>query len=399
MGAFSEKNKATVICNICSLTFAYKNSSTSSLKRHLERKHDAIVKKTKPAAATSSSTPTASSSSSTTHTQSTIAGFLASKAPLKPSNDRAQNITRLITHMFALDLQPLNFIENTGFRNLLKYLEGRYVIPSRALFRNKHIPELYNSTAKQLRSVIQGAADGLSIFSITTDAWTARTLDSYVTYTLHIIDKDYKLKSFVVGTYVFEHAHTAANLRGHILATLSTWGILKSSQTKCSADNSHSDTSSSGLANITAIEDDDDSDSGAASTSQLDILDCCDSDDNDDIDANEEPYLSAEEEDLAGASAEVAVALAAETPTPYVRSENEADATEVYITTDNASNVSKAVRESGLNHIRCFAHTINLAVQKGVAVFSPNLSRIRKITRFYHKSTKAKYELEVSFIR
>ena len=32
----------------------------------------------------------------------------------------------------------------------------------------------------------------------------------------------------------------------------------------------------------------------------------------------------------------------------------------VVLTTDNASNMTKAARESGVQHVRCFAHSINL---------------------------------------
>ena len=46
----------------------------------------------------------------------------------------------------------------------------------------------------------------------------------------------------------------------------------------------------------------------------------------------------------------------------------------VYITTDNAKNISKAVEESKFSHIRCFAHSVNLAVQKGLKVSHISLS-------------------------
>lgn len=68
----------------------------------------------------------------------------------------------------------------------------------------------------------------------------------------------------------------------------------------------------------------------------------------------------------------------------------------IYITTDNASNISKAVMESDYEHIRCFAHTINLAVQKGLLVVDNQLSRLRKIVSTFHRSTKAKNLLQVT---
>lgn len=69
----------------------------------------------------------------------------------------------------------------------------------------------------------------------------------------------------------------------------------------------------------------------------------------------------------------------------------------IYITTDNATNISKAVEDSGFSHIRFFAHTVNLAVQTVLEVTSGKrkLVKICKIVKYFRKSYKAKYDLRV----
>lgn len=61
------------------------------------------------------------------------------------------------------------------------------------------------------------------------------------------------------------------------------------------------------------------------------------------------------------------------------------------ITTDNAANIVNAVKLSGLCHVRCLAHVLNLCVQKGLknetAVVM--LKKVRKIVGFFHRSTTA----------
>ena len=62
------------------------------------------------------------------------------------------------------------------------------------------------------------------------------------------------------------------------------------------------------------------------------------------------------------------------------------------VTTDNARNVASAVVAAGFSpHIRCFAHTVNLGAQRGMAVnqMSRLLGRVRKVVTFFHKSTTA----------
>ena len=62
------------------------------------------------------------------------------------------------------------------------------------------------------------------------------------------------------------------------------------------------------------------------------------------------------------------------------------------LVTDNASNMLVAGRELGCNpHICCYAHTLNLAVQKGLNVNSVSrlLGRIRRVVSYFHRSTSA----------
>lgn len=59
---------------------------------------------------------------------------------------------------------------------------------------------------------------------------------------------------------------------------------------------------------------------------------------------------------------------------------------------DNAANMVVAAKESRLSpFVRCFAHTLNLAAQRGLKVRSVSLllAKIRRIVVFFHKSSVA----------
>ena len=65
--------------------------------------------------------------------------------------------------------------------------------------------------------------------------------------------------------------------------------------------------------------------------------------------------------------------------------------------TDNASNVVLAAREAEFEpHVRCFAHTINLATQRALKVngLARLLGRVRRIVSFFHRSTTAAHLLK-----
>lgn len=71
----------------------------------------------------------------------------------------------------------------------------------------------------------------------------------------------------------------------------------------------------------------------------------------------------------------------------------------LHITTDNASNIIGAVNKlTNVVSIRCFAHCLNLSVQKGLGVIKPLLSRVRRVVAYFHRSPKATAVLKVCLI-
>ena len=63
--------------------------------------------------------------------------------------------------------------------------------------------------------------------------------------------------------------------------------------------------------------------------------------------------------------------------------------------TDNGSNIIKAVRDMGLFNMPCVGHTLNLAVKKSFEIdrITRALARIRRLVGYFHRSTKAASKL------
>ena len=68
----------------------------------------------------------------------------------------------------------------------------------------------------------------------------------------------------------------------------------------------------------------------------------------------------------------------------------------VIVSTDNAANIRKAVEDSGMQHIRCCAHTVNLSVQKFCRCLDTQLNNLRPIVKFFHKHPRHDKQLKVS---
>ena len=68
----------------------------------------------------------------------------------------------------------------------------------------------------------------------------------------------------------------------------------------------------------------------------------------------------------------------------------------VVLVTDNAANMISAAEIGKFPHVKCFAHTLNLAAQRALKLptVSRLLGRVRRISAYFHRSTKAKHLFE-----
>lgn len=326
-------------CNICHLEMVVKDGSTTSLRRHVQNKHDIKLGNKR-------------SSDKDAPEQPTLKVFLASNAKLHKDSQRYKNITQNVANMIVKDLQPLSFIEDEGFQKLLHVLEPRYTLPSRATFRNAILPQMYKEVAAKLKTIIQQT----NTYSITTDGWTSRNTDSFVTYTLHVVDTEFIMHSYVLGTYKFKTEHTADHLRSHIVKTFKDWGIIPGA-----------DVTLTNVAEVAESGDEEQEESETENNPEYD---------------DDQDYLEDTYQDI-----DINPNLDLDIPADILKN--------IIITTDNASNISKAVNDSGIQHIRCFAHTVNLAVMKGVNSLSSQIARVRKIVSYFHRSSIGSAKLKV----
>lgn len=62
--------------------------------------------------------------------------------------------------------------------------------------------------------------------------------------------------------------------------------------------------------------------------------------------------------------------------------------------TDNAANITKAVKTLKWTHHPCLAHTINLIVRDALKVMKPAVDKVKAIVEFFHRSTTATQKLK-----
>jgi len=66
------------------------------------------------------------------------------------------------------------------------------------------------------------------------------------------------------------------------------------------------------------------------------------------------------------------------------------------VVTDNASNIVGAVRNNKWRHVPCFAHVLNIGIQRGLIHMKPVMTKIKSIVEFFKQSSGALHKLQTT---
>ena len=293
-------DKTRVICKICKTVLKH-SGNTTNMKTHLSRHHpthstptptkrNEVTSPSQNLIKTESQPKTTVESNRKKPSQQTLVDCMKKQEKYPINSPRAQAITRQIGVFLCQDLHPLSTVQRPGFVNLMRVVDPKYDVPCRRYFTDNIIPKLYEQTKASVQNELKEAES----VAITTDSWTSRACESYMTITAHFLNKNWELRNHVLCTKMIPEAHTGLNLGNSLASLIEEWNLRRPSG--------------------------------------------------------------------------------------------------IPVVTDNASNMDIAVSTAKLGpHIKCFAHTINLASQRGLKVNSMARlqGRIKRIIGFFHKSTTA----------
>lgn len=218
-----EDAHSKAVCNVCRERIPRggstpKSFNTTNLRKHL-RNHPDENKKLVAAEITEKERKQAQSSTASTR-QVTVAECFERQKPYSVENPHYKEITNAVARMIALDFQPFSVVEDEGFKKLLQVLDPRYQIPSRKHFSETVIPKIY-----EMKGKVKACIDPIPFLAFTTDCWTSRAVDSYMSLTAHYIDEKFQRKLLVLDTMFVSERHAAQNLLSKILAVLEAWVI------------------------------------------------------------------------------------------------------------------------------------------------------------------------------
>lgn len=200
-------NYKLTACKHCRKISSY-TGNTTNMTTHMYRHHPNIDSGTTSKQAKASTSTTKADKLSFNSSNTTTTGQLRLQESFNlrfsPTSMKAIAITKSIGAFIALDMRPYTIVESPAFRHMINTIEPRYQVPSSSHFAEKIVPELYNEAKSKVQDQLKKAFS----VSITTDGWTSRATQSYITVTGHFIDPDWVMRSYVLQTRILEASHT-----------------------------------------------------------------------------------------------------------------------------------------------------------------------------------------------
>ncbi|XP_039903045.1 E3 SUMO-protein ligase ZBED1-like [Simochromis diagramma] len=161
---------------------------------------------------------------STTHassSQTSIHATMYNATKYPTSSQRHKEITNAVTFFLAKDHCSINTVDTPGFKKLINTLDKRYNLPSRHYFSRVAIPALYDECHDGVAKEVATA----QYFATTTDLWSSRTMEPYLSLTVHFIDMDFNMKTKCLQTSFFPEDHTGQNIAAGLKQALATWDL------------------------------------------------------------------------------------------------------------------------------------------------------------------------------
>ena len=107
---------------------------------------------------------------------------------------RMQIFYKLLVRFIAMGMFPLSTVEQPQLVALINFLDPKIKMPKTDEFVNNILPKYYNEARNRLIAELSEA----DAVARTTDMWTSRKIDSFMTVTVHFVNPGKVFISFFI---------------------------------------------------------------------------------------------------------------------------------------------------------------------------------------------------------
>ena len=206
-------------CNICGTKLAF-TTSTTSMNKHLAAFHNINVSTVNRVSGVGAG-PSGPSGDTTKQTKIFQEKYVHSKPlPAKMQSEINNSICHVIIDIFL----SFRIVDSHSFKNMCKTLNPQYIPPCRDTMLTKTLYPMYHATKDEVMKILNDADS----IALTTDAWTSGAGQPYISLTVHVVDGEFTLREFLLGTVHAPESHTGLYLLDQLegrSGLLSKWGL------------------------------------------------------------------------------------------------------------------------------------------------------------------------------
>lgn len=107
---------------------------------------------------------------------------------------RRKVIDQKVVKMIVKEYFSFSVVEDREFIKLISMLNSGYTLPSRKIFTTSLLPVMYNEVYEKVSNDV---TSNDHYVSLTTDSWTSVKNESHTAETVHFIDDDCTLKTYL----------------------------------------------------------------------------------------------------------------------------------------------------------------------------------------------------------
>ena len=137
---------------------------------------------------------------------------------------------KLVINWICDAVLPYSTVKNDRFQELMTSLQPKFTIPSEKELRQTKIPNLYFKLQYKIKIELHGELEvkdnGTHLpFCPTTDIWSSKARDSFMSVTLHYVTRDFERKMAVIRAIPYNEKRTHDSIRDSIFSILDDWGL------------------------------------------------------------------------------------------------------------------------------------------------------------------------------
>ncbi len=203
---FDELGREKASCKTCGTSIARSRGSTSSMQNHLKLKHTKLYSLLLQEERSRSKVPDKRGH------QLSVGDLFQAKSMFSSSHPKQVEFDKALLDFIIEDMRPFNIVQGEGFRKLIHVANSKLTVKHCTTVAS-WLPRRLEEVKKHVQERLDRDKEDMVSATFSTDIWTSRANEGYISLTLHYINKAFHLQVWNQECASFTECHTADNIQ------------------------------------------------------------------------------------------------------------------------------------------------------------------------------------------